>query len=157
MKKITLFYLFLLQITFALAQPGAIDSTFGTNGKVLSENYEGSGRSVAVQADGKIVIGGGGGWYGTDSSVIAGFLAVRYNADGTIDESFGDAGRALNDLADPLVSKTVYKIAIQPDGKIVAAGTYGFALALVRYNTDGSIDTGFGEGGIAIYQPSQTI
>lgn len=134
------------------AQPGAPDSTFGINGKVLSEAYEGSGYATVVQPDGKILVGGTGGYDGN-----YGFLVVRYNTDGTIDESFGDNGRALNDLGDPTVAKNIYKIALQPDGKIIAAGTYNAAIALIRYNTDGSIDTWFGRDGLVVYDLSTRL
>jgi len=89
---------------------------------------------VALQADGKIVI------VGTDSSI------ARYNSDGTLDTSFGSGGVvAAGALPDGAVD-----ILIQPDGKILLAGSdSGFPVgdfSVVRFNSDGSIDTTFGGG-----------
>lgn len=134
------------------AQPGTPDSSFGINGKVFSETYEGSGNDVAIQSDGKIVVAGTGGY---DEKY--GFLAVRYNSDGSIDESFGDKGRTINYLGDSNATKIIHKIALQPDGKIIAVGTHNAAIALMRFNVDGSIDYSFGDSGIVIYELSTKI
>jgi uncharacterized delta-60 repeat protein len=150
MKKVLIFCLLIIWNQAIKAQPGTLDLTFGTDGKVLSETYEGLAYSIAVQPDGKIVVGGNGGYDGT-----YGFLVVRYNADGSVDESFGDHGRAINDLGDSTFSKKIYAIALQSDGKIVAAGQYAASgddsrIAVLRFNADGSIDTGFGDEGLTI-------
>jgi uncharacterized delta-60 repeat protein len=156
MKKIIILCLLTILNGAIKAQPGTLDLTFGADGKVLSETYSGEANAVAIQPDGKIVVGGSGGWYDNDSNLVSGFLVVRYNADGSLDESFGDKGRAINDLGEPApFTKTIYAIAIQSDGKIVAAGQYGASgddsrIAVLRFNADGSIDTQFGEGGLAI-------
>src|SRR5262249_8402858 len=83
----------------------------------------------------------------------ADFTVVRYNADGTLDTSFGSRGKAVtgitsgsSDLGEAMV--------LQPDGKIVVAGmtrpknTSYEDLALVRYNANGTLDTSLGSGGI---------
>ena len=132
----------------AQAAPGDLDTSFGTGGKVTTGFSLGNGMaySVAIQADGKIVAAG-----------IAGsdFALARYNSDGSLDTSFGTGGKVTTDFG-PLGSGAS-SVAIQADGKIVAAGSAGsdfFAtgklgsdFALVRYNTDGSLDTSFGTGG----------
>ena len=93
------------------------------------------GRSLAVQADGKIVLAG----YSNGNFGIA-----RFSAEGALDESFGDGGRVVTDFD---AADYGYGVAIQADGKIVVAGSSGDDFALARYNTDGSLDSDFGDGG----------
>ena len=100
--------------------------------------------SVAIQSDGKIVAAG----YSDDGSNDD-FALVRYNTDGSLDASFDGDGKvttAIGSGADQACS-----VAIQSDGKIVAAGYSNNGsnedFALVRYNTDGSLDTNFNSDG----------
>ncbi|MGQ0595387.1 MAG: delta-60 repeat domain-containing protein [Gammaproteobacteria bacterium] len=76
---------------------------------------------------------------------------ARYNPDGSLDASFGAAGKVVIDLGG--TSNSVSAL-VQPDGKLVAAGDRfldpGFDLILVRYNADGSLDTSFGSGGLVV-------
>ena len=124
---------------------GTLDTSFGGTGKVVTPvgNSDDEALSVAIQADGKIVAAG----YSIGSTYD--FALVRYNTDGTLDTSFGTSGKVITPVGNS--DDGEYSIAIQPDGKIVAAGysynssTYDFAL--VRYNTDGTLDTSFGTGG----------
>ncbi|WP_269780358.1 Ig-like domain-containing protein [Methylobacterium sp. Leaf118] len=127
---------------------GTLDTSFGTDGKIFTPVGTSSveGRSVTVQADGKIVVAGYG--YGINDS--ADFGVVRYNADGTLDTSFGDGGTILTPVGTS--DDFAYSVTVQTDGKIVVAGNgYGSGgdadFAVVRYNVDGSLDTGFGTGG----------
>lgn len=136
---------------FAVARynpDGTLDSTFGGGtGKVTTGfGYEDFGRSVAIQADGKIVVAG----YADSSSSAHNFGLVRYNPDGSVDPTFGGGtGEATADLGGNDLAESV---AFQADGKIVVSGmstatnngSYGFGLA--RFNTDGSLDTTFGGG-----------
>lgn len=98
-------------------------------------------RAVAIQLDGKIVVVG-------DTRVGAGpfaFALVRYNADGSLDTSFGSGGKVVNSVAG-----RAFTVAIQPaDGKIVVAGddTVIEDFRLARYNANGSLDASFGSGG----------
>lgn len=129
---------------FAVARlntDGSLDSSFGVDGKVTTDfgTTVDVGYAVAIQSDGMIIVGGYGAYH---------FALARYNMDGSLDNSFGSAGKvttALNTGGD-----TGYSVALQPDGKIVLAGTtvYPYDFALVRYNMDGSLDTNFGGGGI---------
>ena len=135
---------------FAIARytnAGALDTSFDSDGKVVTALGAGNdrARAVAVQSDGKIVVGGG---IGGD------FAVARYNAGGSLDTGFG--GDADNDnTPDGYVTTTMstsddtaLAVAFQPDGMIVAAGAaivggdYDFAVA--RYSVDGTLDTGFG-------------
>jgi uncharacterized delta-60 repeat protein len=125
---------------------GALDLTFGGDGKVttaigLSHDYA---SSMAIQADGKIVLAGA-----SKNGSYVDFALARYNADGSLDTSFDGDGK----LTTPIGSSDddVYCVAIQADGKIVAAG-YSYngsnnIFALARYNPDGRLDTSFdGDG-----------
>ena len=132
-------------LPMALAVPagaagGDLDPTFGNGGLVTTNftNREDIALPVALQADGKIVAAG--------TSAFEEFALARYNHDGSLDTSFGDGGKVTTDLGpdEDLVNGMV----IQPDGSIVVAGTSGFAeFALARYLTDGTLDASFGDGG----------
>jgi len=69
---------------------------------------------------------------------------ARYNTDGTLDTTFGTGGTVTTDIYSGDHTDNARSVAIQTDGKIVA-GNYSFAL--VRYNTNGTLDTAFGTGG----------
>ena len=132
----------------SLDDGSAADSTpgdqFGADGKVLTDFPPRPGldqaTGTAVQADGKVVVAG--------SSYGNGFVLARYNTDGSLDTSFGDDGRVRTSFGPG--SAEAYGIAIQADGKIVAAGRFDWDFALARYNADGSLDTSFGSGGKVI-------
>ncbi|MBA3785485.1 MAG: hypothetical protein H0X15_08105, partial [Acidobacteria bacterium] len=71
-----------------------------------------------------------------------------YNTDGTLDTSFGASGKVITSISGG--NESAYGVALQSDGKIVAVGQTGSPgtdFALVRYNTDGSLDNSFGAGG----------
>ncbi len=127
---------------FALARynsDGSLDAGFGTGGKVTTE-FSGAGwndqaRAVALQDDSKIVLAGVSNWN---------FALARYNSDGSLDTGFGTGGEVTTDFGG---SDDGFAVAVQADGKIVAAGTSDSDFALARYNSDGSLDAGFGTGG----------
>src|SRR5947209_5776224 len=128
---------------FALARynpNGSLDSSFGSGGRVLTDfGLDDEARAVVLQADGKIVVAGGSGG--------AFFALARYNADGTLDPSFGSEGRVCTNVGGRDGARA---LALQSDGKIVVAGfsdVVGFGFALARYNPDGSLDPSFGSGG----------
>ena len=139
---------------FAVARynpDGSLDPTFGGVGKVTTDigsNTKDRAFATAIQTDGKIVVAGQSTLNGFN-----GFELVRYNIDGSLDSSFGSGGKV--NFIVTLVSGSddaVFGIAIQADGKIVAAGTTGPTnlgdFALMRFNSDGSVDTTFGNNGI---------
>ena len=138
------------QSAFGLARyntSGSLDSTFGTGGTVSTpigaDTYGAS--ALVLQSDGKLVAAGNA-WKDT---VDADFAAIRYNANGSLDTSFGTGGKVTTSFGSQ--EDDAYALVVQPDGKLVAAGVvfngvrWDFALA--RYNTDGSLDTTFGTGG----------
>lgn len=77
--------------------------------------------------------------------------AASIQKGGDLDPSFGTGGIAITQTAS---SDLIYDIALQPDGKIVAAGITGAAgdsdFAVARYNANGSLDSTFGSGGVAV-------
>lgn len=129
------------------AAPGDLDLTFGGGtGKVTTAVGSGNdtGRAVAVQSDGKIVMAGFSN-NGTDDD----FAVVRYNANGSLDTSFGTAGKVTTAIGAGN-DRGLYMV-LQADEKIVVVGSAvrggNTDFAVVRYNTDGSLDTNFGSGG----------
>jgi uncharacterized delta-60 repeat protein len=132
---------------------GSLDTTFGGNGKITTDITAGDdvARGVAVQADGKIVAVGGA------NSLR--FAIARYNTDGTLDTTFGGDGTVLTNFS--AKADIARGVAIQADGKIVAAGSasagIGSAFALARYNTDGTLDPTFGGDGKVTTQFQDTV
>lgn len=138
-----------------LLSAGALDPTFGTGGKVLTGvqgSRGGAAQAVVVQADGKIVTAGPAG-----SGAVQGFGLTRYNADGSLDKSFGAGGTVLtpfpHDVGD---STTAAGLAVQAGGKIVVVGTTGgfgnSSFAVARYTAGGRLDPSFGNGGEVTFQ-----
>ena len=74
----------------------------------------------------------------------ANFALARYNSNGTLDGTFGVAGKVTTDFGGP--NDKALGVAVRSDGKIVAAGR-GLTFAVARHNRNGTLDTGFGIGG----------
>jgi uncharacterized delta-60 repeat protein len=131
----------------ARAADGDLDSTFGNGGKVVTDfpGNDDYASGMVVQPDGKIIVAGQSGVYPLFHSAL-----VRYNSNGSLDTTFGDGGKVVANLdsgGDQLIA-----LALQPDGKIVAAGAlihdnWQTAFLLARFNSDGSLDTTFGNSG----------
>ena len=125
---------------------GSLDSSFDTDGKVTTPfgSNPSRGRAVAIQSDGRIVVAGN-----ADNGSNNDFAVVRYNTDGSLDSSFDTDGK----LTTPIGSgdDVGRAVALQSDGKIVVAGLSSNGtdddFAVVRYNTDGSLDTSFDTDG----------
>ena len=112
---------------------GSRDSSFS-----IGNGFNSTAQVIAVQTDGKILVGG---QFTTYNWITAKYL-IRLNSDGSIDSSF-NSGAGFNN--------TVYSIVIQTDGKILIGGyftTYNWITAkyLIRLNSDGSIDSSFNSG-----------
>ena len=120
---------------------GSLDPAFGTGGKVTTfSGTNALGHAVAIQTDGKIVEAG----YIRIHSIYE-FALARYNANGSMDTSFGTGGIVVTAIGSDAYATS---LAIQSDGKIIEAGCSGADFVLVRYNANGSLDTSFGTGGI---------
>ncbi|MGO8714932.1 MAG: delta-60 repeat domain-containing protein [Smithella sp.] len=126
---------------------GSLDTTFGTGGIVTTPigSYDAYAYALAIQSDGRIVVSG----YSSNGSNYD-FALVRYNTDGSLDTTFGTGGIVITPMGSGY--DIAYALAIQSDGRILAAGNSyngsNYNFALVRYNTNGSLDTTFGTGGI---------
>jgi uncharacterized delta-60 repeat protein len=132
---------------FALARynsNGALDDTFGTGGKVITDltAFDDLARAIALQSDGKIIVAG---------EANADFGLARYNSNGSLDATFDGDGKVTTSIN---LFDSAYDVAIQSDGKIVAAGETGNGtnsdFAAVRYEANGALDTGFDGDGIAV-------
>lgn len=126
--------------TLRIDENGHLDSTFSTDGIAYLVGL-GIGKTVKIQANGKIVVAGykGGNGFSYDC------ILAQYNANGTLDSTFGNLGIA----GDVGLSGDAYisDIALQADGKIVAVGQAGSELFVLRHQTTGSLDLFFGTYG----------
>jgi uncharacterized delta-60 repeat protein len=130
---------------------GTLDATFGAGGRVTTDI---SGHlsadlvwAVALQPDGKLVVAGS-----TTGPSGEAFALARYMPSGGLDGSFGSSGRVTTSFGGD--QDWAQAVAVQPDGKIVAAGKTGnqcclgtFNFALARFNAGGTLDSAFGTGG----------
>ncbi|XZF12759.1 T9SS type A sorting domain-containing protein [Chitinophagaceae bacterium MMS25-I14] len=120
-----------------------LDPSFGNNG--ISTTPLDSANTVAnaveLQPDGKIVVAGS-----YRKGTASDFILVRYKTDGITDSSFGVNGIVRTDINSGSFDVAT-ALAIQPDGKIVAAGRSGSSLALCRFKSDGSLDSSFDSDG----------
>jgi uncharacterized delta-60 repeat protein len=137
---------------------GALDATFGTNGSVvLASSRAGSDDNVSgigQQSDGKLIAAGT-----TGSSAGRDFVVVRLTAAGALDPNFGVGGRVIVSFGAGTAALSSGDVAIEPDGKILLVGTIGSTslqhiqcsadadAAVIRLNSDGSLDAAFGNGG----------
>lgn len=125
---------------------GALDLTFNTTGIVTTDfgNGDDVGRSVAIQADGKIVVGG---WASNGTNLD--YAVARYNTNGSLDNTFDLDGLVTDSIG--FLEDQGYSIAIQPDGKLVLVGSTNNGVdmdfGIMRFNTDGSLDVGFDADG----------
>lgn len=140
--------LFTLTFFFAaftvIAQPGSLITEFGIGGKIatdLGSDFD-IMQDLATQKDGKIVAVG---YTGTPGDYD--FAVVRYNPDGSLDNTFNSTGKIITRISTS--SDIARAVAIQEDGKIVVSGGSRGVLCLVRYNTDGTPDKTFDHDGIA--------
>ena len=133
---------------------GSLDTRFNDTGRVAVrvDNRDGRANAIAIQPDGRIVVGGRNGTR---------WLVLRFTSNGRLDTTFNGTGQSAPTSFEIFRGASVSGVALQPDGKIVAAGwvyngTGNFGpidVAVVRYNPDGTIDTSFnstGETGLHI-------
>jgi uncharacterized delta-60 repeat protein len=157
---------------------GSLDGGFGAGGMVATTfaynfiyvgtspppadvgHYDAIAYGVALQADGKIVAAGAAQnvYFGGPNK----YALARYNADGSLDDTFGAAGRVTTEVIGNPYGASLSSVALQADGKIVAAGSViepvdyigpdpiptVSKFGVARYNADGTLDTGFGTSGL---------
>jgi uncharacterized delta-60 repeat protein len=125
---------------------GVLDSSFGNGGIVVYNNnnsYD-EGESIYVDSSGKIYVTG----FSGQSMVI-----WRYNVDGVLDKTFGNAGIVVFDKSSWSIGKSIY---VDKNGKIYVTGiSYNSNgnsdMIIWRYNGDGTLDETFGNGGIVVH------
>ncbi len=143
----------------SFAASGDLDLSFGNGGIAYTSFaiYSTGARAAAVQPDGKIVVVGS-----TSENVgkpVSRSAIARYNPDGTLDSSFATGGKVFHRYA---IISFYTSVALQPDGKILAAGGISqngryYNSFVVRYNTDGTLDASFGNAGLAIIAGEDVI
>ena len=134
------------------AADGDLDATFDGDGVVITDyNRSDTTSAIAVQPDGKVVVAG----YTYNTSNGAVIIVMRYNLDGSLDNTFGTNGQTVIPS-----SAYITSVAIAPDGKIVFAGTIivtpspEFSTSDIfvgKLNSDGTLDATFGNGGTNQY------
>ena len=139
-------------LKFAIAQyelDGTLDTSFGGDGRATAgfggRECTGEETDAVIDALGRVVVAGSTGCRHGE------FALARFMPDGTLDDSFGGDGKVRTAFGSGCVSRA-FGVAVQSDGKIVAAGASGFTcphvkFALARYNDDGSLDVSFGGDG----------
>jgi uncharacterized delta-60 repeat protein len=136
---------------FAVARynvDGSLDKTFGVNGQVITDFDSGYdyGYAISLQSDGKFLVSGE-----AQVGVNKDFAIARYNANGSLDSTFGIGGKVTYDI--DYGNDTAYSVAIQSNSKIIISGNAidsasdRSAIAWLRLNSDGSIDKGTGTSG----------
>ncbi|MEO8067841.1 MAG: hypothetical protein ABI599_09135 [Flavobacteriales bacterium] len=129
-------------------QAGDLDSTFAADG-IATTNIVNSGNdfgeAIAIQADGRIVVAGA-----TSGTTAYEITVVRYLPNGDPDPAFGTGGLVTTAIG--TMDDRAYAVGIQPDGKIVVAGSSfingtGAGIALARYTADGTLDNTFSGDG----------
>lgn len=159
MKAVKLiFLLFILLVSKAnFAQFGTLDTSFDSDGIVITPfiGFNAAVQSLLIQPDKKIIAAGT-----ISKGGLNQFGLARFNYDGSLDESFGNLGKVISDYPDLMLLSS---IALQSDGKIVVAGNLfnsSFTIShfvLVRYNTNGLLDTTFGIDGRVITNLSDKL
>jgi uncharacterized delta-60 repeat protein len=138
---------------------GSLDKRFGKNGKITTDFFRNvdSISAIAIQPDGRIVVAGVAQLGGSGSTPRV-FALARYRSDGQPDTSFGNGGALTTSFGGNFAAASA--VMLQPDGKIVVAGTVdfnpdlpgsGLDFALARYNPSGTLDGSFGKGGKVVF------
>lgn len=134
-----------------LLSAGQPDTSFGNAGLATAQvaGLNTNANAVAIQANGEIVTAGGN----NTSTGAQNFAVARFTTAGALDTSFGNGGTVSTAIGKG-TSSVASDVAVQPDGKIIAAGTavsgrftYTYSFALARYNSNGTLDGTFGNRG----------
>lgn len=139
-----------------LTSTGAMDNTFGSGGKKIDAlspelDWPMPG-AIALQADGKILIGARAYW-ASSQQFDHGWYVMRYQTNGALDPTWGAGGR-VHGVFTGFTHGWIWGIALDPSGKVVAggrvnaiAGSSGWDCLVARYNSNGSLDASFGGSG----------
>jgi uncharacterized delta-60 repeat protein len=143
-------------VVLRLNSNGTLDTTFGTNGFANFTTSFSSANDIKVLSNGKILIAGNEA-YTIGTTFSGNFMLVRLNSNGTLDTTFGTNG--ISNLGSTVADQeSLFKIEVQPDGKIVAAGTINngsdLDIVIYRYNSNGTFDTTFNGNGSTTFASS---
>lgn len=133
----------------ALAQPGTLDQSFGNGGNVITDFADTTNEpyAIAIQSDGKFIVGG----YSINNFHLD-IALVRYNSEGSTDNTFGNSGKITTDIMNN--DNWATSILILQDQKILVSGVANngnnIDIVLVKYKPNGSIDSTFGTNGITV-------
>jgi uncharacterized delta-60 repeat protein len=129
-----------------MAQAGTLDPKFGKGGIVFTTNT--AANAGALQGDGKILVAGSISTVQNSQQPVL----LRYNSDGTLDSGFGAGGKVLigGSNAGP-----AFAVAVQTDGKILAAAPANLQLTVFRFNNNGTVDSTFGSNGSTAIEPAE--
>ena len=124
---------------------GSLDGSFSNDGRLTTRITDGNdvANKIVVQSDGKILVVG----Y-SEVNGLSDLAAARYKSDGSLDSSFSNDGMLTLSIGAYRFIAT--DVIVQPDGKILVAGSSSGLLSLVRLNSDGTLDTSFRGGGILV-------
>ncbi len=136
---------------------GTLDNTFGNNGVVVHDSAAGGngndiGSSIVVDSNGKIVVAGYS-FNGSDNDMVV----WRFNANGTLDNSFGNNGIVVHNSAAGGNGDDIGKsVAIDSSGKVLVTGLSkningDYDMVVLRFNADGTLDNSFGNNGIVVH------
>lgn len=149
-NKLLLSILFIIIISSALlGQANMLNVNFGANGKVITKVGDSVDwpNSIAIQSDGKIIVAG----YTQSEPENTDVALIRYNTNGSIDNSFGMNGKVIID-ENGRNPNSAYDVKLQRDGKIVIIGDANAGssneILLMRFNSNGTLDNTFGINGI---------
>jgi len=122
---------------------GSLDASFGVGGKITTdfETRDDQALAVLLTSNGKILVGG----YANPTAGARKMALARYNADGSLDASFGSGGKVTTTFSGG--NSEARALVMLSDGTIIAAGRAGFDFALAAYQADGAPLTAFGSGG----------
>ena len=133
-------------IDFAISRynaDGSLDTSFAGTGMLTTDfGATDQGNAIAQQADGKILLAGS-----TSNGSSSNFALVRYNSNGTLDQSFNHSGTVTTSFGSN-TNAYANAMAVQADNKIILAGAANNNFALARYNPDGSLDSSFNSTGL---------
>ena len=131
-----------------MAQAGTLDPRFGKGGIVFTANTVAN--AGALQGDGKILVAGSISTVQNSQQPVL----LRYNTNGTLDSGFGIGGKVVIGGTN---AGAAFAVAVQTDGKILAAAPANLQLTVFRFNSNGSVDNTFGNNGATAIQPAETF
>lgn len=146
MLKNLLFLLLLTGVFFTVNSFAQLDLTFnGTGKRFIQFTSSGTTHDMVIQPDNKIILVGNCLEFGQPRA----FCTIRLNEDGSFDTTFGGGlGYVIANISGPSATFASQGVVVQNDGKIIVAGSSPTGMLVIRYNSNGSLDTTFGTGGV---------